>query len=100
MAKIDSDSMRIRLEIAEKPFSLTIKRSEEEIVRRAAKRIKEEIGELRRKHDATLMEYLSMAALLIAIENEHGKERIKLSRELRDIEELAGDVEAFLGGGV
>lgn len=96
MAKLDKDSLRIRIEIAEKPFSLTIKRNEEEVVRRAAKRIKDEIGILRRKHDATLIEYLSMAALLIAIENENDKERLTFSRELRDIEGLTEELEQFL----
>lgn len=92
----EDENMRIRLEIAEKPYNLTIKRSEEEMVRRAAKSIKEQIGELRRKHDASLVEYLSMAALLISIENETNKGKLASSKELRDLESLVEDLNEYL----
>lgn len=92
----EDENMRIRLEIAEKPYNLTIKRSEEEMVRRAAKSIKEQIGELRRKHDASLVEYLSMAALLISIENETNKDKLASSKELRDLESLVEDLNEYL----
>lgn len=92
----EDENMRIRLEIAEKPYNLTIKRSEEEMVRRAAKSIKDQIEELRRKHDASLVEYLSMAALLISIENETGKEKLSNSKELKDLEGLIDDLNEYL----
>lgn len=53
--------MKIRVEIAEKPYRLTIPADEEEKVRRAAKHIKEEIDALKRNYDASLTEYLAMA---------------------------------------
>lgn len=93
----DNSTMKIRVEIAEKPFSLTIKKDEEEIVRRAAKSIKDQINALRRKHDATLVEYLSMAALLISIENENNKEKLFFSKELRDIDAMIEDLNQYLG---
>lgn len=92
----EDENMRIRLEIAEKPYNLTIKRSEEEMVRRAAKSIKDQIEELRRKHDASLVEYLSMAALLISIENETSKEKLSNSKELKDLEVLIDDLNEYL----
>lgn len=92
----EDENMKIRLEIAEKPYNLTIKRSEEEMVRRAAKSIKDQIGELRHKHDASLVEYLSMAALLISIENETNKDKLSNSKELRDLDTLVDDLNEYL----
>ena len=73
--------MKIRVEIAEKPYRLTIPADEEEKVRRAAKHIKEEIDALKRNYDASLTEYLAMAAMRISIENEENKERLEMAPE-------------------
>lgn len=88
--------MKIRVEIAEKPYRLTIPVEEEEKVRRAARRIKEEMSALKRSYDASLTEYLAMAAMKISIENEEHKERLVLSPEALRLKALAGQLDRWL----
>lgn len=88
--------MKIRVEIAEKPYRLTIPAEDEERVRRAATRIKEQINELKKVHDASLTEYLAMAALRISIENEENKERLEMSPESLRLKALAGRLDRWL----
>lgn len=61
------DKFKIRVEIADKPYRMTIPREEEEKVRKAAKAINEKIAQLKKQYDATAFDYLAMAALQIAI---------------------------------
>lgn len=93
---MDPDYIKIRIEIAEKPYSLTILRQEEEIVRRAAKRIKERIEELKRKYEASLVDYLAMVAFGISLDNENNIEKLSLSAESRKIDELASELEEYI----
>lgn len=88
--------MKIRVEIAEKPYRLTIPADEEEKVRRAALHIKEQIATLKRTYDASLTEYLAMAAMRISIENEENKERLNLSPEALRLKALAGQLDRWL----
>lgn len=88
--------MKIRVEIAEKPYRLTIPADEEEKVRRAAKHIKEQIDSLKRNYDASLTEYLAMAAMRISIENEENKERLKMAPEALRLKALASQLDEWI----
>lgn len=87
--------MKIRVEIAEKPYRLTIPADEEERVRRAAKHIKEQIDALKRQYDASLTEYLAMAAMRISIENEENKERLETAPEVLRLKALASQLDRW-----
>ena len=89
--------MKIRVEIAEKPYRLTIPADEEERVRRAAKHIKEQIDFLKRNYDASLTEYLAMAAMRISIENEENKERLQMAPEALKLKALASQLDQWAG---
>lgn len=87
--------MKIRVEIAEKPYRLTIPADEEERVRRAARHIKEQIDSLKRNYDASLTEYLAMAAMRISIENEENKERLEMAPEVLKLKALAAQLDRW-----
>lgn len=87
--------MKIRVEIAEKPYRLTIPAEEEEKVRRAARHIKEQIDALKRQYDASLTEYLAMAAMRISIENEENKERLEMAPEALKLKALAAQLDRW-----
>jgi cell division protein ZapA (FtsZ GTPase activity inhibitor) len=91
--------MTITVEIADKPYRTKIYPEEEELVRRAAARIKHDIKEMRKRHEATHIDYLAMAALEIAIENETNIERIKYSTERLQIQEMTREIEHILSKG-
>lgn len=88
--------MTIRVEIAERLYRLTIPPEEEERVRRAAKRIKTEIEGLKRTYEASLTEYLAMAAMRISIENEENKERLTMAPEALKLKALATQLEEWV----
>lgn len=88
--------MKIRVEIAEKPYRLTIPADEEERVRRAARHIKEQIDSLKRNYDASLTEYLAMAAMRISIENEENKERLEMAPEALKLKALASQLDQWV----
>jgi cell division protein ZapA (FtsZ GTPase activity inhibitor) len=88
--------LKIKVEIAEKPYRLTIAADEEEIVRRAALRIKTEIASLRKRHDASLADYLAMAALRIAIENEEQREQHVSSPQALRLKSLTSQLDKWL----
>lgn len=87
--------MKIRVEIAEKPYRLTIPAEEEERVRRAAKHIRDQIENLKRNYDASLTEYLAMAAMRISIENEESKERLRMAPEALRLKDLASELDRW-----
>lgn len=87
--------MKIRVEIAEKPYRITIPIEDEERVRRAASHIKEQIETLKRKHEATLTEYLAMAALQISIENQENREKLETSPATLRLRALSSQLEEW-----
>lgn len=91
--------MVIRVEIADKIYRMTINTDEEERVRKAALRIKNEIASLRKKFDTSYVDYLAMAALQISIENETNREKLEFSTERLRIEEITQELEAILESG-
>lgn len=89
--------MTIRVEVAEQFYRLTIPADEEERVRRAAKHIRTEIEALKHRYEASLMEYLAMAAIRISIENEENKERLTMAPEALKLKALAAQLEEWVG---
>lgn len=89
--------MKITVEIADKPYRLTISADEEQKVRRAAEHIKTQISNLKREFDATLIEYLSMAAMRISIENEENKERLERGPEAFKLKALVSQLDDWIG---
>ncbi|WP_294596787.1 cell division protein ZapA [uncultured Rikenella sp.] len=89
--------LKIRVEIAERPYQLTISADEEERVRRAARQIRDQIESLKRKYEASLTEYLAMAAMRISIENEENKERLRMSPEALRLRDLASELDRWAG---
>lgn len=89
--------MKIRVLIADKPYSVNIEKQDEEVVRRAAKIVNTHIEASRRQYEAPTFDHLAMAAFQISIENEVNKEKFKYSIERIEIEELAKTVENELG---
>jgi len=95
------DTFTINLYIADKHYPLRIKRSEEELVRRAAKLINDKIA-LYRGHfnvddsDLELKDLLAMAACQIAIQALKAEERTDNSPIAESIIQLNKELEAFL----
>ena len=89
--------MTIRVEVAEQFYRLTIPAEEEERVRRAAKHIRTEIEALKHRYEASLMEYLAMAAIRISIENEENKERLQMAPEALKLKALASQLDQWAG---
>lgn len=89
--------MKITVEIADKPYRLTIAADEEQKVRRAAEHIKAQISTLKREFDATWIEYLSMAAMRISIENEENKERLERGPEAFKLKALVSQLDDWVG---
>lgn len=92
---MERETMKIRVEIAEKFYRLTIPVADEERVRRAAAHIKTQIEGLKRKHEATLTEYLAMAALHISIENQENKEHLEHSPATLRLRALGAQLEEW-----
>lgn len=92
----EKDKMDIRVEIADKFYRISIDSNEEEKVRRAARRINEEIKKMRQKYETTFVDYMAMAALIISIENETNKERLEFSSERLRIKELTAELDKIL----
>ncbi|HEY5498754.1 MAG TPA: cell division protein ZapA [Bacteroidales bacterium] len=95
------DTFTINLYIADKHYPLRIKRSEEELVRRAAKLINDKIA-LYRGHfnvddsDLELKDLLAMAACQIAIQALKAEERTDNSPIAESIIQLNKELEDFL----
>lgn len=88
--------MKIRVMIADRPYSISITPEEEEIVRRAAKKINEQIIDTRKRFDAPNIDHLAMAALKISIENEQNRQKYHYSIDRLELEELAKSVDSVL----
>lgn len=88
--------MKIRIVIADKPYSIQIEAKDEELVRRAAKLINERVNASRRSYDAPTIDHLAMAAFHISIENEQNKYKAQHSLARVELDELLRTVELEL----
>ena len=89
--------ININLLISGRSYPLKIKPDEEEIVRRAAKRVNEKVQEFQEQYAAKdKQDYLAMAALMSEIELQANKEKVTISDstffdKLREIDAMLTD---------
>lgn len=75
----NSELININLVIADRPYPLKIKPEEEEVVRRAARKLNEKVKELQGQYAAKdKQDYLAMCALMNEVENLGNKEKITI----------------------
>jgi len=93
----NKELININLLIAGRSYPLKIKPEEEEIVRRAAKRVNEKIQEFQEQYSAKdKQDYLAMAALMSEVELQASKEKVTISDstffdKLREIDAMLTD---------
>ena len=89
MNKGSADIISINVIIADRPYPLKIKKSEEEDVRNAAKEINDKVKQFQQMYVAKdKQDYLAMSALMYAVQNIESQ-RIKNSNELNFESELS-----------
>ncbi len=97
MSTENEEMININVIVADRPYPLKIKKSEEENVRKAAKEINEKVKNYQQIYAAKdKQDYLAMTALMYAVQNmEHQStselDRQKNENELRSIETLLED---------
>lgn len=87
---------KFSIAIADRRYYLELKPNDEEVMRRAAKRLNEKINKLSRQYDCPAYDHLAMAALLISIENEETKLQQRYSSEQLELDEIAESVRRAL----
>jgi cell division protein ZapA len=91
------DEFTISVKIAERPYRLTIKKNEEEIVRKAAKQINERIKDFsdnyafKDKQDLLAMVSILYATKTISYEDDEKSEKSKMSVRLMEIDKLLSE---------
>lgn len=94
MSSESADIININVIIADRPYPLKIKKSEEEGVRKAAKEINEKVKQFQQVYAAKdKQDYLAMSALMYAVQNIDNQNKSKLEKsnfeeELKNLEEL------------
>lgn len=86
----------LSVKIAGRRYHVQINPQDEELMRRAAKKLNDKIDEMSKKYDCTSYDHLALAALLTSIENEETKERNKYSTERQELADLAESVKRAL----
>ncbi|MFI3294570.1 MAG: cell division protein ZapA [Rikenellaceae bacterium] len=93
---MNNKKQKIRVIVADKPYSITVvSQDEEQRVRAATKRIKEKMDQLMKLYQSDMSGYLAMAALEIAIEREELEEKLDYSTDRIHIKELNQEIEKF-----
>jgi len=95
----DNDEFRIQLKVADKPYPIFCKRSEEGLYRKATTAINEKVHQYELKFPAAKLEtrdLLAMAAVDVSIENLSGKRKEDASPLLERLELLGKEMEAYL----
>jgi cell division protein ZapA len=93
------DKFLIHVEIAGKEYGIRIKRSEEELIRNAAKQIRMKLTQYRSaytKPDLTEKDFLAMVALHLSIENLTLEDRNDTSPFTDKIIQLTDELDAYL----
>jgi len=66
---VSDESININVIVADRPYRLKVKPSEEDKVRKAAKMIKDKMRELQKQYDVKdKQDFLAMSALMFAVE--------------------------------
>lgn len=92
------DELTISVKIAERPYRLTIKKDEEEIIRKAAKQINERLKEFSENYAfKDKQDLLAMIAILFASKSLNNEMRAdqtdsKLATKLSEIDKVLSDV--------
>lgn len=93
MNKDSADIININVIIADRPYPLKIKKSEEEDVRNAAREINEKVKQYQQVYAAKdKQDYLAMSALMYAVQNIENQKSLKsneadFEKELSKLEE-------------
>lgn len=96
---MDNKFLKIHVEIAGKSYGLTIDRSEEELVREAAKQIRNKLIQYRNafsQPDLTEKDLLAMVTLQLSIENLKLEDKNDTSPFTDKILQLTSELEAYL----
>lgn len=91
MSNNTDDIININVIIADRPYPLKIKQSEEEDVRKAAKEVNEKVTQFQQVYAAKdKQDYLAMSALMYAVQSlENKKKSVDNEAEFeKDLEEL------------
>lgn len=93
-----NDEIKINLNIADSFYPITIKREEEEIMRKAAKQVNTRLNTYREHYSKlTLEKQLAMVAYQFALEGLKQKDRNDTEPYISKIEELTKLMEDFFG---
>jgi len=96
MSSESADIININVIIADRPYPLKIKKSEEEGVRKAAKEINEKVKQFQQIYAAKdKQDYLAMSALMYAVQSLETEKKATINnanfeKELNEIENLLG----------
>ena len=91
---MSEDLISISVVIADRPYKLKVKREEEEVVRNAAKKIKEQLRDLQQQYSVSdKQDHLAMATLLYCVETLTSKNAIyevdeQLETKLDELDEI------------
>ena len=91
------EQININVIIADRPYRLKIKPSEEENVRRAAKQVNDKVKNFQNTYDAKdKQDYLAMAALLFAVDALGAGQQVesfdeKLLNKLNELDDVLAD---------
>lgn len=91
----------IHVEIGDKTYALRIKRSEEEVVREAAKQLRKKLLQYRQKFSQSELEIkdlLAMVALQYAVQKLQLEDRDNVTPVMDKVEQLTSELEAYLEG--
>jgi len=91
----------IHVEIGDKTYALRIKRSEEEMVREAAKQLRKKLLQYRQKFSQSELEIkdlLAMVALQYAVQTLHLKDQDSVTPIADKLQQLTSELEVYLEG--
>ncbi len=93
---MEEDKFRIVVKIANREYPMTIKRSEEEKIRRAARQISDMVFSYRKQYLADTSDYLAMAALQTAIRSIEGESMLEMAPVVEGLEKWEAELDKFL----
>lgn len=73
---LGNKELSIKVYVADRPYPLKVKASEEESVRKAAKMVEEKINQFKGNYDADVRDLLAMSSLMFAIETQKNEGKV------------------------
>jgi len=95
----DNDEFKIQLKVANKPYPIYCKRSEEELYRKAAKAINDKLSQYSANFAAAKLEwndFLVMTAIHFSIESLLLKKKEDISPLMESVERLDEELERYI----